>query len=189
MLQQVRAEQVAAGQRADRRREREHEDDERGGEVRGARAEPRAVHCAVERCRDQGGDDREPVPLPEQGHGAHRALTYTTVKTTIHTTSTKCQYRPTLRSRCDGLRLKSPAIDSASTMPSAMSPTVTCSPWKPVSVKNVVANRLLVRLMPPWYRARYSRAWPTMKTPPSAIVSASQTLALPWALASSDFSD
>ena len=40
-------------------------------------------------------------------------------------------------------RRKSLATQSPSAIASANRPTVTCSPWKPVSVKNVVAKRLV----------------------------------------------
>src|SRR5262249_57795873 len=93
-----------------------------------------------------GDEERDEIPGPGLGdepERRHRVLKYTTVNTTTHTTSTKCQYRPTLlRMRDAGRRAKSPASARPRTIARATSPTVTCRPWKPVRVKNVVAKRL-----------------------------------------------
>ncbi len=53
---------------------------------------------------------------------------------TIQTMSTKCQYRPsssTVSERSPVTRLREMMPTSASNM---MMPTVTCTPWNPVSV-------------------------------------------------------
>jgi hypothetical protein len=52
-------------------------------------------------------------------------------------------------------------------------PEQTCKPWKPVSVKNVVANKFELTRAPLWNKPQYSSPWPMMKTPPSKIVAAS----------------
>src|SRR5215472_227739 len=61
----------------------------------------------------------------------YRPITYTTVKTTTHTASTKCQYMESVSIRADCSRPKLPARPNSSTTLSMIRPTVTweaCSP-------------------------------------------------------------
>jgi hypothetical protein len=56
------------------------------------------------------------------------------VKITIQTTSTKCQYRPITSTTSAFSAGSLPRIDMPSSASSRMIPTVTWTPWKPVSV-------------------------------------------------------
>src|SRR5207244_1218807 len=76
-------------------------------------------------------------------HGSYfpDGIRYTTVKITIHTMSTKCQYKPTsstVSARSTGSR---PSSDIPYSDRSIRIPMVTCAPWNPVRVKKVEPNR------------------------------------------------
>ena len=95
VLEHMRAEEVARGQRVERRREREdqhgHGRQERAGATRGSEA----AAGAVPRERAGAGEEEDrpegPCTAQEVGGRHRRPLRYTTANTTIQTTSTKCQ--------------------------------------------------------------------------------------------------
>ena len=58
-------------------------------------------------------------------------IRYTTVKITIQTMSTKCQYRPTISTGNAGSSGSRSANDIPMSDSSMKMPTVTCTPWKP----------------------------------------------------------
>src|SRR5262249_31896545 len=66
----------------------------------------------------------------------------TTVKITIQTMSTKCQYRPAISMKSACSELSRPVQDTAVMYSSQKIPIVTCAPWKPVSVNSEEPNRL-----------------------------------------------
>src|SRR5207247_9323494 len=63
----------------------------------------------------------------------HRPTTYTTVKTTTHTPSTKCQYQETSSTRSAWMALSAPEDAKARQRLSMMSPRITCDAWRPTS--------------------------------------------------------
>jgi hypothetical protein len=67
---------------------------------------------------------------------------------TIQTMSTKCQYSPTISTGNAGSSDNDPRHDITTRISSIRTPTVTCTPWKPVSVKKVVPNTLVVIVSP-----------------------------------------
>ena len=71
-----------------------------------------------------------------------------TVKITIHTTSTKCQYRPAISTRSACCTPSLPCIDRPQSESSQMMPTVTCAPWRPVSTKKLEPKTFVLRARP-----------------------------------------
>ena len=67
-----------------------------------------------------------------------------TVKMKIHTTSTKCQYRPTISTVSDRSLVSVPRSEEMSSDISMRMPRLTCTPWKPVRVKKADENGLVV---------------------------------------------
>src|SRR2546423_8462351 len=66
--------------------------------------------------------------------GDCHGIRYTTVKIRIHTTSTKCQYKPTISTTSERSLGSRPRSDIMNNDISMTMPRLTCTPWKPVSV-------------------------------------------------------
>ena len=60
-------------------------------------------------------------------------------------------------------------------------PTVTCAPWKPVSVKKVEPKRFVLRVSPSRTNAVNSYAWKPRKLAPRSAVTKSQSCEERWA--------
>src|SRR5688572_22755434 len=102
------------------------------------------------------------------------------VKISTHTTSTKCQYRPTISTdsaRDCGMR---PFTDMITVESSMTMPRVTCTPWKPVRVKKAEEAALVVKPMPSLTNFWNSKTWPEMNTEPSTAVVTSQSRRRMW---------
>src|SRR5688572_14023861 len=86
---------------------------------------------------------------PRRG-GRMRAhgIRYTTVKMTIHTMSTKCQYRPATSTLAASWTPSRPRRSRTRSVSSHATPMVTWPPWKPVSTKNVEPKRLVWSVRP-----------------------------------------
>ena len=70
-----------------------------------------------------------------------------TVKMTIHTMSTKCQYRPAISTASRVLlRRAGPASSGPRAISSQTMPIVTCAPWRPVSTKKRRAEQVRVEV-------------------------------------------
>ncbi len=67
------------------------------------------------------------------GLGQAVGIRYTTVKMMIHTMSTKCQYSPTISTGNAASSGRRSAVDMPTSESSIRMPTVTCTPWNPVS--------------------------------------------------------
>src|SRR5215211_7455504 len=64
----------------------------------------------------------------------------------------------------------------ARSVPSQMTPALTCAPWKPVSVKNELPNRLRLIVRPSCTNEVNSNAWKPRKVAPRMQVHHSQSL-------------
>src|SRR6185295_3227327 len=92
---------------------------------------------------------------------------------TIHTISTKCQYKPissTTSALSPGTLLREmiPTSDISMTMP-----TDTWMPWKPVRVKKLELNKLVVKPTPSWQKEVNSYTCAPTKVDPSKTVTES----------------
>src|SRR5262245_57541818 len=78
----------------------------------------------------------------------HRPTTYTTVKTTTHTPSTKCQYQETSSTRSAWTALSAPEHAKMMQRLSMTSPSITCEAGSTTSGKNVVPSRFVPMVKP-----------------------------------------
>src|SRR5215813_2562549 len=127
---QERAEQQVREADIIRRSGERHEiPDERG----------REDHDQHTRLRERDEVGYEPVSISRQRRDdhfdlpTHRPTTYTTVKTTTHTPSTKCQYQDTSSTRSAWTALSAPENAKATHRLSMTSPTITCDACRPTS--------------------------------------------------------
>src|SRR5438874_4313687 len=101
-------------------------------------------------------------------------MRYTTVKITIQTTSTKCQYRPLISTVVACALVSFPCSARTHSVSSHKTPTVTCAPCVPVSTKNVQPNRFVWSVRPLCTNSVNSSTWPPRNTSPSKAVENSQ---------------
>ena len=95
------------------------------------------------------------------------------MKITIHTMSTKCQYRPTISTGNDPSPGRRSTHDIETRPSSIKTPTVTWTPWNPVSTKKVVPNRLVESVSPSSWKSVNSYTWPPTNVSPSIAVASS----------------
>src|SRR5581483_12041606 len=98
-----------------------------------------------------------------------------TVKITIHTTSTKCQYRPAISTTsafsCGSL----PRSDRFHSESSITMPSVTWTPWNPVSTKKLEPKGVVLMVRPSRMNEVNSYTWPEMNVAPRSAVASSHT--------------
>jgi hypothetical protein len=81
------------------------------------------------------------------------------VKIAIQTTSTKCQYNAQISTMSVSFGVRPRLKSMARSVSSQRTPTVTCAPWNPVSVKNDEPNRFVRMVSPSWTNEVNSNAW------------------------------
>src|SRR5262249_11532505 len=119
-------------------RERHEIPDERGREDHEEDARLRERDEVGRDRHDVGGPDMAPhtpqrSDAPRRSRGSprdrhrisHRPITYTTVKTTTHTPSTKCQYQETISTRSAWMAFRAPDHAKATHRLNMMSPRIT----------------------------------------------------------------